>query len=174
MYTNHVTRVSWSGICSRPFAVGNGVKQASFISPILLYIDSFLGALQNSGVGCYIGRMFFGALAYADDIVLFAPTPSVMRAMLAICDNYADDWHIVFNAKKSKCIHIVSRLKQPYSLPEFYIGNVAIEFVDEWWHLDHFISATRDDKVDITNKRNILICQQINNVLCFCQSWSDY
>ena len=163
MYTNHVTSVSWNGICSRPSAVGSGVKQASFISPILFYIDSFLGALQNSGVGCYIGRMFLGALAYADDIALLAPTPRVMRAMLAICDNYADKGHIIFNAKKFKRINTWSRLKQPYCLSEFYLENVAIKFADKWPHLGHFNSAMRDDKVDTTNKRNTL-CQQIDNV----------
>jgi len=39
------------------------------------------------------------ALAYADNIVLLARTPAAMRAMLAVCDNYDDDLHIVFNAK---------------------------------------------------------------------------
>jgi len=42
-----------------------------------------------------------------------------------------------------------STLKQTYSLPEFYTGNVAIE--DEWPHLGDFISAMHDDKVDIMN-----------------------
>ena len=169
MYTNHVTRVSWNGICSRPFVVGNGVKQGGVISPILfcIYIDSLLCAVQYSGVGCYIGHMFLGALAYANDTVLLAPTPSTMRArILALCDNFADDLHIVFNAEKSKCIHIGPRLKQSYGLPDFYIENMAIEFVDKWPHLSHIISATRDDKVDITSKRNTL-CQYINYVLCF-------
>ena len=84
MYTNHVSRVSWNGICSRHFVVGNGIKQGGVISPILfcIYIDSLLCALHNSGVGCYIGQMFRGAQAYADDIVLFAPTPSAMRTMI--------------------------------------------------------------------------------------------
>ena len=89
--------------------------------------------------------MFLGALTYADDIVLLAPTPSAMRTVLTLCDNFADELHIVFNAKKSKCIHIGPRLKLPYGLPEFYIGGMAIEFVDKWPHLGHIISATRDD-----------------------------
>ena len=165
MYTNHVTSVSWNGICSRPSAVGSGVKQGGVISPIL-----FLCVLQNSEVGCYIGRMFLGAQTYADDIVLLAPTPRVMRAMLAICDNYADKGHIIFNAKKSKRIHTGSRLKQPYCLSEFYLENVAIKFADKWPHLGHFNSAMRDDKIETTNKRNTL-CQHIDNVLrFFCQS----
>jgi len=82
MYTNHVTRVSWNGICSCSFAVGSGVKQGGMISAILfsIYIDSLQGALRNSGFGCYIGHMFLGALAYADDIVLLVPTYSHSHA----------------------------------------------------------------------------------------------
>ena len=75
--------------------------------------------------------MFLGALSYADDIVLLAPTPGAMQAMLAICDSYADDLHIVFNAKKSKCMYMGPRLKFPRSLPEFSIGGTAIEFVEK-------------------------------------------
>ena len=42
--------------------------------------------------GCFIGEVFLlGALAYADDIVLVAPTHRAMRNMLAICDKFADE-----------------------------------------------------------------------------------
>jgi len=90
---------------------------------------------------------------------------AILPALCEQCDNCADDLQIVFNAKKSKCIRIGSRLKQPYCLPEFYIRNVAIEFVDEWPYLINFISFPLRDKLDIMNKRNTLY-QQINNVLC--------
>jgi len=39
-----------------------------------MYIDDLLLLLSKAGVGCYIGSNFVGALAYADDIVLIAPT----------------------------------------------------------------------------------------------------
>ena len=68
--------------------------------------------------------VFLGALAYADDIVLLASTPAVMRAMLAVCDNYTDDLHIVFNANKSKCLYIGPRSKLPY-----WYSTAIIEFV---------------------------------------------
>ena len=42
-------------------------------------------------------------LAYADDIVLLAPTVDALRRMLKICDNNASEFNIVFNAKISKC-----------------------------------------------------------------------
>ena len=42
----------------------------------------------------FIGSNFVGALAYADGIVLLAPSASALRKMLAICDNHAQDYHI--------------------------------------------------------------------------------
>jgi len=98
--------------------------------------------------------------------MLLALTHATMRAILAVCDNYADDLHIVFNAKISKCMYIGPRLKLPHGLPEFHIGDTAIEFVVKWQHLGHIISVTGDDKADIMSQRSALF-QQINNVLCF-------
>jgi len=49
-------------------------------------------SLYRAGLGCYIGHMFAGALAYADDLVLLAPTPHAMRCMLQLCVEYAKDY----------------------------------------------------------------------------------
>lgn len=171
MYTSHVTRISWNGICSALFLVKNGVKQGGVISPVLfcIYIDRLLDLLRRSGFGCFVGRVFLGALAYADDIVLLAPTHRAMRNMLALCDRFADEYNVVFNAKKSKCLYITSRAKRLRFLsapPQFTIGGNNIEFVDKWLHLGHIISAVHDNKEEIISKRNTL-CGQINNVLCY-------
>jgi len=64
-------------------------------------------ALSRAGVGCFVGSNFVGALDYADDIVLLAPSASALRMMLVICDNYAKDYLISFNASKSKCLDIL-------------------------------------------------------------------
>ena len=47
-------------------------------------VDGLLCRLNKSGVGCFIGNVFVGALACADDIVLLAPSASAMRLMLKI------------------------------------------------------------------------------------------
>ena len=39
-----------------------------------VYIDGLLSAVSAAKVGCSIGTMFTGILAYADDIALLAPT----------------------------------------------------------------------------------------------------
>jgi len=53
-----------------------------------VYTDGLLNRLAKCHVGCYIGLNFLGALAYTDDIVLLAPTPSAIRKLLNICDGY--------------------------------------------------------------------------------------
>jgi hypothetical protein len=43
-------------------------------------------------------------LGYADDKVLLAPTVRVMRVLLKICDDFAANYDVVFNASKSMCV----------------------------------------------------------------------
>ena len=48
--------------------------------------------LALSKIGCFIGNLFVGALAYADDIALLAPTTRTVRSMLGICDDFAQEY----------------------------------------------------------------------------------
>jgi Reverse transcriptase (RNA-dependent DNA polymerase) len=107
MYMRNFLRVGWCGVYfSIIFFATNGVNQGGVLSPVLfcVYIDGMLPALSKTGVGCYIGNVFVGALTYADDIVLIAPSACAMRKLLNICDCQANEYHIMFNAEKSKCL----------------------------------------------------------------------
>jgi len=61
--------------------------------------------LKQSKIGCLIGNTFVGALAYADDITLLAPTPAAMRYMLRICEECGREFCVSFNAAKSASIY---------------------------------------------------------------------
>jgi len=106
MYTGHQTRVRWNGCFSDFIDVNNGVKQGGILSPILfcVYLDTLILKLVNSGVGCYMGHICLSVLAYADDLVLLAPSASAMRRLLSICDEFANEFDVKFNASKSKCM----------------------------------------------------------------------
>ena len=54
--------------------------------------------LKDSKVGCYVGRLCVAAVAYADDIVLLAPSVGAMRVLLNVCDEFAFKYDVVFNA----------------------------------------------------------------------------
>lgn len=171
-YTGNFVRVQWCGVTTDYFLAINGVKQGGVLSPVLfcVYIDGLLTALTNAGVGCFIGDNFVGALAYADDIVLLAPSASALRKMLVICDQYANEYSISFNASKSKCLVLLPGnrrfLRDYLTNYTFYIGNNPIEYVDSFEHLGHVITNQLTDNADILKRRYDFI-GKVNNVLCF-------
>ena len=92
MYTGQSVRVCWNGIIlSCNFPVSNGVKQGAVMSLIMfcVYLDTLLVVLKKTSVGCFVGDLFVAALAYAEDVVLLAPSARAIRTMLTVCDKFA-------------------------------------------------------------------------------------
>ena len=118
IYTQNLVRVTWGGASSDYFSAINGVKQGAVLSPVFfcIYVDDLLLLLSKAGVGCYIGPNFVGTLAYAGDIVLVAPTPTALRRLLVICENYARDFCISFNSLKTKCLIFISKERRDRSV----------------------------------------------------------
>jgi hypothetical protein len=85
-YLGNFVPIGWRGVFSDYFLATNGVKQGGVLSPVLsyVYIDDMLLALFKVGVGCYVGNVFFGVLAYAADIVIIAPSVYAMRKLLNV------------------------------------------------------------------------------------------
>lgn len=171
IYLCQATRISWNGCNSHCIKVLNGVRQGAVLSPVLfcIYFDELIHELEKSKFGCHIGFLYAGVLAYADDLVLLAPSANATRKMLAICDAFGERYSVTFNANKSKCILCLpcnkpARLSSTVN-PVFYIGGNAIQYVNEWPHLGHIISANSDDAHDIMSRRFTLI-SQINSILC--------
>ena len=111
----------------------------------------------------------FGALAYADDIVLLSPTANAACKMVRVCEEYAAAYSVKFNANKSYCIVCESRSKSKTCISttdiSLSINGCSIKVVDNATHLGHVISYDSDDSHDVLRCRNKLI-GQINNVLC--------
>lgn len=168
LYSDQLTRVSWNNVFSQSIAILNGVRQGGIISPVLfcVYLDGLLERLKNSKIGCFIGNIYLGVLGYADDVTLLAPTADAIRKMLVICNGYANEFSIKFNANKTKCILFTPPGKRAATVrPDLYIDNRLIEYVSEWPHLGNIISVTQTDSACILHRRNQFI-GQINDVLC--------
>ena len=67
----------------------NGSKQGAVLSPpcFAIYLDDLIKELRALGLGCYIANKFVGATAYADDLMLLAPTRSAMKEMLKVAND---------------------------------------------------------------------------------------
>ena len=98
MYTCQSLVVKWQERSSQPFEFRNGIKQGAVLSPILfcVYMDTLLKRLENSGVGCYTGHVFAGAVSYADDLTLLAPSHYATQVLLEECTQFASEFDVMF------------------------------------------------------------------------------
>ena len=87
MYLHQSCKVRWNKSLSENFSVVNGVRQGAVLSPSLfsLYMDKLLISLEASDYGCHVGNFFYGASAYADDLILLSPTRQGLQEMFNIC-----------------------------------------------------------------------------------------
>ena len=163
MYTNQELRVRWGSILSESFSVSNGVKQGGVISPILytIYTEGLLTQLRNSNVGCFMGSVYVGVIAYADDIMLLAPSVYAIKSMLKICLDYANEFRILFNDKSKLIVFNPGNRRAP--CPHIVINGKKIEAVESVKHLGHIVGHVIK-KTD-TSKCTGDLAQQCNSLL---------
>ena len=146
MYTNQRLCVKWGSNISREFSVHNGVKQGGILSPLLftVYVDVLLLRLKQAGLGCHIGNSFVGSIAYADDIVLLAPTVNALKSMLNICDDFGSEFQVLFNASKYQLLHYSTSKK---SIENIVHNNQVIECKPLATHLGHTVGPCAKSNV---------------------------
>ena len=164
MYLLNNAFVKWKNINSANFKIMNGVKQGGVLSPILfaIYLDPLLEKIHKSGIGCYMGGICGSAFAYADDVIILTPTCSAMRKLIAICEQYSDEFQLTFNP--NKCFLMVfSDVDFDSSTIKLQLRNEPIRIVNSCKHLGHTICSNGNiinfDEVirDMQVKTNIII-----------------
>ena len=123
-----------------------------------VYIDVLLEQLKNQRIGCHIGKLFTGALAYADDVVLLAPSLSSLRKMLLVCEQFSDKFDIKFNFNKSKLIVYGNNP----AVNIMFKGNI-IPMVQTEKHLGHLVG----NYSDINKCKIVTACNQAVGKLNF-------
>ena len=157
-YQSQFMSVRWGDSLSAPFSVSNGVRQGGVLSPILftIYLDDLLTGLSNLGVGCFWGSIFAGALCYADDLVLLAPSPSALRIMLRFCESFALERGLHFNASKTQLIRFSSSPSSACAA-RFHLSGSELPLLDSVVHLGHLLSYNLDDLPDVNSKLRDMI-----------------
>ena len=146
--------VRWNGIDSSTFSSANGVRQGSVLSPLLfaIYMDDLLVRLADSGVGCFMGESFCGAVCYADDLTLLAPCPAALRLMLRCCEEYGCEHGIKFNPDKTQCICFRRFVSSDFLCERFVIAGHVVSLQEEVVHLGHLLDYRLDDGADVHRK----------------------
>ena len=86
-YKEQLAWVKWGkSHTSETFTISNGTRQGSVASPTFwaIYMNPLFHELRRLGIGCHIGGLYVGIIAYADDELLLAPKRSAAQFMLKV------------------------------------------------------------------------------------------
>ena len=97
-----------------------------------------------------MNNILINHLFYADDAVLMATSPLVLQKLLNICSQYADEFELKFNVKKTKCLIFLPNCYNDLALPRFYLSGMKIETVKDIKYLGCYITDSLSDDKDIS------------------------
>jgi len=160
---------TWGFCSSERFSISNthGVCQGGVLSPIMftVYLDDLLADLENSGVGCFWNQHFVGAVCYADDVALLAPSPSALRHLLHICTEFAKSHSLVFNAAKTQLICFSQKpCTANLDRVNLVFLDSALTFNSSVTHLGHILRSDLLDDDDIVAVTRDM-CRKANCIL---------
>ena len=146
MYTNQEIQVKWNTLLSSKCKISNGVKQGGCLSPSLfsVYLNKLIVNLRNSNIGCRYRSEYMGVFGYADDLSLLCPSFSGIKEMLNICERFANDHKILFNASKSQLLYF-SKKDDPMHVmrPILRMSHSQIvSYVEKCIHLGNTLSTS--------------------------------
>ena len=89
MFLNSFVSVKYDDAVSKKWNLKRGVRQGGVLSAFLfcVYIDDILTSISQLDVGCKLGINVMNVQAYADDIVLMAPSASTLQKILIRAGN---------------------------------------------------------------------------------------
>ena len=93
-----------------------------------------------------------GVFGYADDLSLLCPSFSGIREMLNVCESYAYENKIIFNASKSQILHFSKNEDSENRKPQLRMNNgQLIPYVEKRIHLGNILSSTSREQAMITS-----------------------
>jgi hypothetical protein len=146
--------VCWNNKFSELFFIKSGVPQGSINGPKFFncVMDEILFALEKEKFGCYINRVFAGAIAYADDLLLLSSSLIKLQCMLDICCTVGLKFNLTFNSKKSVCGLFGARCNN--SLASLELSGSALSWSDKMVYLGITFVFGLSLSVDVTNRLN--------------------
>ena len=143
--SNLTSQCRWRSVLSDSYAITSGVKQGGILSPFLftIFVNDLLLMLRKKGLGCYVKSMFLGAIMFADDLALIAPSRYAMQELISVCESYCNQHCLSFNTKKSKALIFGKSFDsmQPTSL---ILNNEPIEYIHEWKYLGCLVVSGKE------------------------------
>ena len=160
MYEDFQSAVELNGHCTPFFQVSCGVKQGCLLSPSLfnIFLNDLLMDIKESGRGIQCGKYAnISILAYADDIVLLAPNPCNLQALISKLQMWCLSNGITVNINKTKVVHFRAQRRQR-SDHVFTYEDRPLEYCNEYkylgvWFNEQLKTTTMLKHVSLAGKR---------------------
>ena len=108
-----------------------------------------------------MGNHFYGALSYADDLTLLAPSVTGLKKMLQVCEKFGQDYGVAYNPVKSVCM-LFSR--KVMNTPDIKLADRPLKWVTSTKHLGNYIDCNLSETTEIKHKKGDLV-QRVNKML---------
>ena len=156
MYANQYVNVRFKSSFSSKWKINRGVRQGGVLSGLLfnIYIDSLLSNISQMKQGCKLGIHDASVIAYADDIVLLAPSLGSLQELLNTAVEEASLLDLEFNWKKSKYMVFRHKRVNCRTNCSLRIGNNILEQVITFKYLGFILSDRFSNIDDVTRVRN--------------------
>ena len=109
-------------------------------------------SVADVGVGCIVGGQFINILAYADNIVVVAPSWRAMQLLLSLLNAQSVTLDLACNTNKTVCMVFTPKSHNKIvssEYPRLKIGNTFIQFGDSFKYLGHYIVCDLSDNTHI-------------------------
>ena len=141
--------------------ISNGTRQGAILSPIFwaVYADPMLQHLRRLGLGAHVAGLFMGAVCYADDVLLIAPSRNAMQRMLLELEEFAKKSNITFSTdpvpakSKSKCLYVVGNKRNLEKPAPLTLCGRELPWVSQADHLGNTLTVQGDMEQDAAIKR---------------------
>ena len=125
--------------------------------------------LRISKLGCYVAGCWVGAVMYADDLALIAPTRVVLAAMLELVEKYGASLNLTFSSSqdpkkcKSFCLFFTGRttLRKVVFPAPLVLNGVRLPWREKAVHLGHTLHQDLTLNADAKEKRARFIAKSV-------------
>ena len=118
-------------------------------------------------LGCTYAGTIINLLAYADDMVVLAPSWQALQSILVVIEDAASKISMSFNTKKTVCMVFNPCDRRKIicdTFPQFILAGCKLQFVEQFRYLGHLIDSCLSDDKDIQREIKALFTR--TNMLC--------
>ena len=155
-YSNQCVKVRYGNKYSFEWLVCNGVRQGGVLSGFLfnIYINDLLNELSNLSIGCRLGIHSSNVIAYADDLVLLAPSATSLQLLLDVTERELSSLDLKLNETKSKVMIFSLNRQMPNLTRSIIVYNKPMHVVNFIKYLGYEIVYDLSNSKDIDCRRS--------------------